>query len=165
MLRPLQYFLIALVLITLPACGIIKPSWLREKERTVVQKNTKPGEITPEDFNGPLGGTFDAAGRWVPHKQAIEWTYRLPDISAGMLGDIRARTISPSLSIELVEVDTHIPYVGTIKCDFGVGNNLGYVYVGKLFTSIFEISAGGWVGWHVKNEKVSYGVGLTIIKF
>jgi hypothetical protein len=58
-----------------------------------------------------------------------------------------------------------VPYLGTLKLDAGVGYQRTFVYVGKLWTNIFEISTGAFVGWNFEDKELSYGVGATIIRF
>ena len=142
-------------------CGMFKPGWVRDSEG-VVQENE--GESIPY-VEGPTNGHFDEEGNWIPNNPDIARTYQIPDIGAGFVFDINSLDLSPSLQLELLEVDTSVPYVGTLKLDFGVAYQRSYLYVGKLWTSIFEISTGGFVGWNWEDNEISYGVAGTIIKF
>ena len=122
-----------------------------------------------------MPGTFDEDGNYIPENPDIEWTYKIPDISAGFIFDIESTLdgdklekmefISPSLQIELLEFDSHIPYVNTLKVDFGVAYQRTYLYLGKLWTNVFEISTGVFGGWNFEDNESTYGVAFTVIKF
>lgn len=153
-----------LISISVGGCAFIKPSFIDENYFKIEEEFTQEDSILPEDI-GPLGGHFDEDGNWIPDDEEIELTYKLPDISVGSIFDINSLNVSPSIQIELFEIDSHIPYISTIKVDLGVAYQRTYIYVGKLFTSIFEISAGGFVGWNFEDKEISYGIGFTIIRF
>ena len=156
----MRTLLILLLCFLLNGCAEFRPSWISESSFAA------PGaEITEDDFDGPLNGSFDEEGNWIPDDPKIEWTYKIPDIGAGFIFDASTLDFTPSLQLEVLEFDTPIPYVGTYKLDLGVGYQRTYVYFGPLLTSIFEISVGGFVGWNWEEEDLSYGVGFTIIKF
>lgn len=141
-------------------CNTFTFGWERE--------DNQPAENVGEEIeglDGPSGGHFDEEGNWVPEDETIAWTYKIPDISAGFIFDINTLDVSPSLQVELFEFDTHIPYLGTLKFDAGVAYQRAFIYVGKLWTNIFEISTGGFVGWNWEDNELSYGVSFTIIKF
>jgi len=150
-----------LLSLNLAGCAEFRPSWIREDSYDISE-----GEITEDDFDGPLRGHFDEEGNWIPDEPTIEWTYKIPDLSAGSIFDIATLDVTPSIQIELLEFDIpFLPYLRTWKFDAGVGYQRVYLYGGPLITSIFEISVGGFVGWNFEDRKVSYGVGFTIIKF
>lgn len=153
---------IILAALLLSGCGIFRPGFVRE-DSIEVQENSTNEKV--EGVDGPTGGHFDKEGNWVPDNEEIPLTYKVPDISAGFIFDINSLDVSPSLQIELLEVDTSVPYLGTIKFDGGVAYQRGYIYVGKLWTNIFEISTGGFIGWNWEEKDLSYGVAATIIKF
>ena len=138
--RVLTYSSIAAILLVSPGCSSFRPGFISEDSFKV--ENKKP-EDKLLDGVGPLGGHFDGEGNWIPDNPEIAWTYKIPDIGAGIIFDIKSLDITPSLQIELLEVDTHIPYLRTLKLDFGVGYQRAYLYVGKLWTNIFEITTGG----------------------
>jgi len=153
-------------------CETFHFGWENE---SAIKVEHKEGDAEIEGLDGPSGGKFDEEGNWIPNNPEIPATYKIPDISAGFLFDIapfrhhgsdkwKGMAI-PALQVELFEFDSHIPYVRTLKFDLGVGYQRGYVYLGKLWTNIFEISTGGFVGWNWEENELSYGVGATIIKF
>lgn len=146
-------------------CSVFKPGFIREDSYEVEPSSDN---AVVEGIDGPTGGHFDDNGNWIPDNPDIPMTYRLPDIGAGFIidvGDLHEIVVSPSLQIELLEVDTHIPYVRTLKIDAGLSYMRGFIYIGKLFTSIFEISAGFFIGYDFEDKEPAYGVAATIIRF
>lgn len=146
----------------LSGCTSFRPGWVHENSFTVID-------------GSPMPGTFDEDGNYIPENPDIEWTYKIPDISSGFILDIESSLdqdklenvefLSPSLQIELFEFDTHIPYINTLKIDFGVAYQRAYLYVGKLWTNVFEISTGVFGGWNFADNEPTYGVAFTVIKF
>ena len=171
MKNKLSISLICLSLTFTTGCNAFNFGWEREDQKKVEEGVGE--DITGID--GPTAGHFDEEGNWVPDNEAIATTYKIPDISAGFMFDVApiirndkdmwSGMALPSIQVELFEFDTSIPYVGTLKFDVGVAYQRGYMYVGKLWTNIFEISTGGFVGWDWKENDISYGLGATIIKF
>lgn len=152
----------AMALLLLSGCSVFRPGFMRE-DAIAVEANPTNDKV--EGVDGPTGGHFDTEGNWVPDNEEIPATYKIPDIGAGFIFDIHSLDVSPSLQIELLEVDTHVPYLRTLKLDGGVAYQRGYVYLGKLWTNIFEVSTGAFVGWNWEDNDLSYGVGATIIRF
>lgn len=152
--------IIILLSLILSGCGSVRLGWIDENSYETEQSDS----ILPDDI-GPLGGHFDEDDKWIPDDEDIVLTYKIPDISAGFIFDARTLEVSPSISIELFEFDTHIPYVRRLKFDAGVAHQRTFGYVGKLWTSIFEISTGAFIGWNWKEQELSYGAALLIIKF
>lgn len=151
---------ILLILSLLSGCAQFRPGFIRDDSWGV------DNEITEDDFDGPRNGHFDEDGNWIPDDPTIEWTYTIPDISAGFIFDAHSLHATPSLQIELLEFDIPgLKYFRTWKLDAGVGYQRAYGYLGPRLTSIFEISVGGWVGWNWEDNDIAYGVGFTIIKF
>lgn len=149
------------LLIFLSGCSSFRPGWVHENSFFV------DGERMP--------GEFDDDGNFIPENPDIEWTYKIPDISTGFIFDInsaldddklkKVEFISPSLQIELFEFDSHIPLINTLKVDFGVAYQRTFIYVGKLWTNVFEISTGIYGGWNFESREPSFGIAATIIKF
>lgn len=162
----IRTILLLAVLLSLNGCSVFRLGWINENSYIVEDENTdeNSGSILPDDI-GPLGGHFNEDGEWVPDDPDIAATYKIPDIGAGFIFDANTLDVSPSLQVELLEIDTHIPYIRRLKLDLGVAYQRTYVYVGKLWTSIFEISTGGFIGWNWEDRELSYGVGFTLIKF
>lgn len=143
-------------------CNAFRPGFVRE---TSYEVEERPDNALVDGVSGPTGGHFDDEGNWIPDNEDIPLTYKIPDIGAGFIFDVRDYSVSPSLQIEILEIDSHIPYLRTLKLDGGVAYQRGYVYIGKLWTSIFEISTGGFVGWNWEDKDLTYGIGATIIRF
>lgn len=144
--------IIIIWLILSASCQSIRPSFIEQ-------------DIAAIDSSDLLQGHFDEEGNWVPNNPGIAMTYRIPDISSGIIFDAASYQVTPTLQIELLEFDTHIPYVDTLVIDAGAGYQRAFIYVGKLWTNIFEITTGGFVGWDFEHKQLSYGVGITIIRF
>jgi len=152
--------LLFLILSLLSGCAQFRPGFIRDDSWTTND------EILDSDFDGPRNGHFDDEGNWIPDDITIEWTYTIPDISAGFIFDIASLDATPSLQIELLEFDIPgLRWFKTWKVDAGIGYQRAYGYLGPRLTSIFEISVGGWVGWNWEDNELAYGVGFTIIKF
>lgn len=148
------------ILLLLSSCAQFRPGFIRDDSWE------SDSEITEEDFDGPRNGHFDEDGNWIPDDPTIEWTYTIPDISAGFIFDAHSLDATPSLQIELLEFDIPgLRWFRTWKLDAGVGYQRAYGYLGPRLTSIFEISVGGFFGWNWEDNDFSYGVGFTIIKF
>ena len=155
---------IIIILLMLTGCSSFRPGWVSD-ESWVIEANE--GENLP--------GHFDDEGNYIPDNADVEMTYKIPDISAGFLFDIEpfnradsekfSEMALPAIQIEVVEFDSHIPYLGTIKIDAGVSYKRTYLYVGKLWTSVFEISTGIFGGWNYDTGRPTYGLSFTIIKF
>lgn len=156
------FAVIPILILLLTGCGLIRPGFVRED--AIVFEGRSDNEVV-DGIDGPTGGHFDEEGNWIPDNEEIPATYKIPDIGAGFIFDANTLDVSPSLQIEILELDTAIPYVGTLKFDGGVAYQRAFLYVGKLFTNIFEISAGGFVGWNWKDNELSYGIGITVIRF
>ena len=158
-------------LILTTGCNAPTFGWVREDS---VKVEEGLGEDI-EGIDGPTNGHFDEEGNWIPNNPDIAATYKIPDISAGFLFDIAPAVrrekrwwdgmALPAIQIELFEWNTGVDYINTIKFDFGVGYKRVYLYGGKLWTNIFEISTGAFVGWDWGSNDLSYGLGATIIKF
>lgn len=153
---------LALFVIFFSGCGIISPGFVREDAQPV---EARADNSTVVGVDGPTGGHFNEDGEWVPDNPDIPSTYKIPDVGAGFIVDVNSLDISPSLQVELCEVNTHLDYIGTLKLDLGVAYQRGFVYLGRLWTNIFEISTGLFIGWNFEDEDLSYGVGATIIRF
>lgn len=167
-MKHLVYLLIFLILT--PGCAYFKFGWQRGDKQPAPE-----GGQNIEGLDGPSNGHFNDDGEWVPDDPTIAATYQIPDISSGFIIDIgsalsdeerrRGEFLSPSLQIELIEFDTQIPYVRTLKVDLGAAYQRPFIYLGKKWTSIFEVSTGVFAGWNFDTNELSYGVGATIIKF
>lgn len=156
--------------LTLMTVGCESFSFGWQREDSIKINNWSENEEGVPDF---ANGHFNDDDEWIPDNEDIASTYKIPDLGTGFIFDVNSLSVSPSLQIELVEFDSHIPYINTLKVDFGVAYNRTFFYLGKLWTSIFEISTGVYVGWNfddfdwkkLRGGELSYGAGATIIKF
>lgn len=143
----------------LTGCQYCRVGFINENSYEVGTQNNSL--VSGENFPG----SFDREGNYIPENPNIELTYKIPDISSGFLFDIKTMDISPSIQVELLEFDSFIPLISTVKIDVGVAYQRSFIYIGKLWTSIFEISTGGFFGWNWELGDFCYGVDITIIKF
>jgi hypothetical protein len=151
-----------ILLICITGCNTFKFGWISEQSEVV---EAREDNDSVDGVEGPTGGHFDDEGNWIPDNPEIETTYKIPDISSGFIVDLSTFDVSPSIQVEILELDTHIPYVGTVKLDAGIAYQRTYIYIGKLWTSVFEISTGIWGGWNWEDNIPAYGVSITIIRF
>lgn len=151
-----KLFLLGILLSILTGCSIFRPGFVREDSLDIAPETSEMGPF--------LGGQFEGE-EWVPNNEEIALTYKVPDISGGILFDANSLKVSPCLQIELFEFDTNIPYVRTLKVDWGVAYQRTYFYLGKLWTSVFEISTGIVAGWDLEERQPFFGVAGTIIRF
>lgn len=155
-------YLVLFAVLLFSGCGVFQPGFVRDD--AIVFEGRADNSVV-NGVDGPTGGHFNEDGEWVPDNQEIPLTYKIPDVGAGFIFDAASLDVSPSIQIELLEINTHVPYLGTLKLDGGVAYQRAYVYVGKLWTNIFEITTGGFVGWNFEDKELSYGIGATIIRF
>lgn len=156
--------IICAILLLSSACSSFRPGWIGD-ESWVIEANE--GENLP--------GRFDSEGNYIPDNADVAMTYKIPDISAGFLFDVEpfrrsdknkySELALPAIQVELFEFDSRIPYLGTMKIDAGVSYKRTYIYMGKLWTNIFEISTGIFAGWNYDTGRPTYGFSFTIIKF
>lgn len=118
-------------------------------------------KIGKEDPNN-LG--FDTDGNLIPENTEILMTYQFPDVSAGygVLVQPESRT-TPTIGIELAEFKT--PYLRWFVVQGMVGDDLAAVYLGKRFTSIYEITGGIFYGRDQRSNEETWGVAFTLLKF
>lgn len=158
----MKNILVAAMLL-LSGCSVLQPSFINENALAAKDSGERIKGI-----DGPVNGHFNDDGEWIPDDPLVASTYKFPDVSAGFIvdvGDLHEVVVAPSLQIEILEIDTHMSFLGTLKADLGVSFMRGYIYVGKLFTSILEISAGFFIGWDFEDKEPAYGIAATIIRF
>jgi hypothetical protein len=143
------------LLFTLSGCDSIRPSWRRE----LTEEEKK--EL---NLDGPANGHFEGS-EWIPDNSQVVATYALPDISTGIYFDVKALKVTPTIHVEILEIETHIPYLETVVIDGMVGYQRAGFYAGKLLTNLFEVSLGGAIAWNFEDRELSYGVCGTIIRF
>lgn len=109
-------------------------------------------------------GKTDPNGVYVPETPEVNSILGFPDVHAGMNVLIRKNPrISPTVGIEACEFK--VPYLRWFNVQVQGGSDLVDFYVGKRLVSIYEITAGPWVGWDFTDHQICVGAGATIIKF
>jgi hypothetical protein len=148
------------LLCSLPGCSYLDFGGNDEKQFEVRFFWQNGPSIGPEDPDNP---GFDKDGNKRPSPEVLA-TYTFPDIHAGMNGQIGPKgRITPTMGIELVEVK--VPYLRWFNLQVQGGYQLVDLYLGKRFTSIFEVTVGPWIGWDFEADATAWGVGGTLIKF
>ena len=120
-------------------------------EHGIEQSKAKPGEV-------------DEDGVYQPETPEVDAILGFPDVHAGLMVVVQPKSrITPTVQIEALEFK--VPYARWFSVQAGAGAQLAEVYMGKRLVSVFEITAGGWVGWDFDEDDVAWGVGGTLIKF
>lgn len=99
-----------------------------------------------------------------------EKTFNFPDIKVGFIFVAPQLDVLPVLALEMYEFKK-VP----IYFDFGISTHLVYVAMGYNIIPIFEVGVFIWGGYHfIDRDKefwgqkfygVSFGLGMTVIKF
>lgn len=120
---------------------------------------TTPGKEDPENPG------FDKDGNLIPENPEIVTTYQFPDVTAGsaiVMGSEHSRT-TPTLGMEIFEFKT--PYLRWVSVQGMAGDNLVGVYVGKRFTSIYEVTGGPFWGRDQETNEQTWGLAFTLTKW
>jgi hypothetical protein len=117
--------------------------------------------VGEEDPDNP---GFDREGNLIPENPEVLATYQFPDTTAGygILVQPTSRT-TPTLGLELAEFRT--PYLRWFSVQAVVGDDLVGGYLGKRFTSIYEITGGLFYGRDQRINSETWGVAFTLLKF
>lgn len=118
-------------------------------------------------------GQVDKDGVYKPETPEAEAILGFPNIHAGVAGEIYPKgKITPTVQVEAFRFK--VPELRWWEVQVGAGANMVDLYLGKRLVSVFEITAGPWVGWdfvdsHKRGpntlDKLAYGLAFTIIKF
>lgn len=109
-------------------------------------------------------GKIDDKGVYQPETPEVEAALQFPDIHAGMSVVIQPKPrITPTVNVEIVEFK--VPVLRWFSVQVGAGNQLAEIYLGKRLVSVFEITAGPWVGYDFEEHDRSWGVAATLIRF
>lgn len=132
------------------------PGW----EHGVHESKAKPGHV-------------DENGVYQPETPEVEAILGFPNIHAGVAGEIYPKgQITPTVQLEAFRVK--VPVLRWWEVQVGAGANMVDLYLGKRLVSVFEITAGPWVGWdfaesHKRGpnalDKLAWGLQFTVIKF
>lgn len=112
----------------------------------------------------PENPEFDEDGNLIPDAD-VTMTYQFPDVTAGytvVMGSERSRT-TPTMGVEAFEFK--VPYLRWFSTQAMVGNDLVGVYVGKRFTSIYEVTGGVFYGRDQESDEETWGLSFTLLKF
>ena len=116
----------------------------------------KPAELQDEEAR------YDADGNLIVPPE-ISATYSAPDLHAGYVYVFHADRFTPSLAVELYQ--TKLPLIRETNFVLGMGDQLIYLGVNKVWTSIYEISTGVIVGRDFEDDQWVIGIEAMVIKF
>lgn len=114
--------------------------------------------------------TFKKDGSVVTKSGKAEKTFNFPDVKVGMILVGPQLDVLPILAIELYEFKKRPFYF-----DFGISTHILYLAAGYNVVPIFEVGVFVWAGynfldrdksfWGQKFYGVSFGIGISLIKF
>lgn len=111
-----------------------------------------------------LPGQVDDKGVYKPETPEVDSILGFPNIHAGVSGQIRPMgRVTPTVSIEACRVKA--PYLRWWELQIGAGNQLVEASFTKRLVSVFEVTAGPWIGWNFDFHALAWGVCFTLIKF
>jgi len=117
----------------------------------------------PVQGSDPDGDGYDEDGNKIVSPE-VAATYAFPDIHAGYAWiDGKRQKLTPTLNVELFEAK--VPYLRWFNGQVGAGSDEVHFYLGKRFTSIFEVTAGPMVARRFDEDDWVFGVQATLIKF
>lgn len=120
-------------------------------EHGIEQSKAEPGEV-------------DEEGVYQPETPEVDAILGFPDIHAGIMVVVKPESrITPTVQVEILEFK--VPYARWFSVQAGAGAQLAEFYVGKRLVSVFEVTAGPYVGWDFEEDDVAWGIGGTLIKF
>ena len=161
-MRPLKILVIAMASLLFSGCAALDFGGDSEKIWDFRWGWNQSGiSIGEEDPDNP---GFDRDGNLIPENPEILSTYTFPDTTAGygILVQPASRT-TPTLGLELAEFKT--PYLRWFSLQAILGDDLVGMYLGKRFTSIYEVTAGLFYGRDQRVNSETWGVAFTLLKF
>lgn len=109
-------------------------------------------------------GQVDANGVYQPETPEVNAILGFPNIHAGLACEIRPDPrITPVVAVEVCRVK--FPYVRWWELQVGAGAQLVEASFTKRLISVFEVTAGPWVGWDFEEHAWAFGGIATLIKF
>lgn len=109
------------------------------------------------------GDGYDEDGNKIVSTE-VAATYSFPDIHAGYAWiDGDTPKLTPTVNVELFEAK--VPYLRWFNGQIGAGADEAHFYLGKRFTSIFEVTVGPMAAWRFDEDDWFFGVQGTFIKF
>jgi hypothetical protein len=114
--------------------------------------------------SGTPSGGVDKDGVYKPETPEADAVLGFPNITTGFAGEIRPRpSITPDVGVEVCRAK--FPYVRWWEIQVGAGAQIVEVGFLKRLVSVFDISAGPWIGWDFERHHQAYGACIQIIKF
>jgi len=118
-------------------------------------------------------GKVDQDGVYTPETPEVDSILGFPNIHAGVAGEIEPKGhVTPTVQVEACRFK--VPELRWWEIQVGAGTQMVDIYLGKRLVSVYEVTAGPWVGWdfdysHTRGpnflDKLAYGVMVTLIKF
>lgn len=109
-------------------------------------------------------GQVDDKGVYKPETPEAESILGFPNIHAGMAWQIRpVGRVTPTVAVEACRVK--VPYLRWWELQLGAGNQLVEASFTKRLVSVFEVTAGPWLGWDFDRQALAWGLCFTLIKF
>ena len=109
-------------------------------------------------------GEVDESGVYQPETPEVDAALQFPDIHAGLAAEVRPELkITPVIGIEACEF--RLPYLRWFNVQVQGGNQLVDIYCGKRLVSVYEITAGAWIGHDFDENSTCWGFAATLIKF
>ena len=118
-------------------------------------------------------GGVDEEGRYKPETPEVDAILGFPNIHAGIAGEIQPKArMTPTVQVEAFRFK--VPELRWMVVQVGAGHQMVDLYLGKRLVSVYEVSAGPWVGWDFDEShkrgpnffsKLAYGAMFTLIKF
>lgn len=109
-------------------------------------------------------GEVDEHGVYKPETPEAEALLGFPNIHAGIAYEIRPQSrVTPTVSVEAFRVK--VPYARWWELQIGAGAQLVEASFTKRLLSVYEVTAGPWIGWNFERHAVAWGVCFTLIKF
>jgi len=107
--------------------------------------------------------TFNDDGSVNTRDGKAEKTFSFPPMKAGFIVDVKHFDVTPHMALEMVEFGA--PWIGDFALDLGVAAGRLFVSLDWELVPIIKIGPTVWVGYNVREEDVSYGVGVSILDF
>jgi hypothetical protein len=109
-------------------------------------------------------GQVDDRGIYKPETPEVDSILGFPNIHAGVAGQVRpAGRVTPVVAIEACRVK--VPWLRWWELQVGAGNQLVEASFTKRLVSVFEVTAGPWIGWNYDFHALAWGFCFTLIKF
>ena len=118
-------------------------------------------------------GKVDGKGVYTPETPEVDSILGFPNIHAGLAGEIEPKgRMTPTVQVEAFRFK--VPELRWWEIQVGAGAQMVDLYLGKRLVSVYEVTAGPWVGWDFDQshkqgpnfmDKLAWGLMFTLIKF